>query len=101
MSNIDALRTAYETEIAKLTDPILSASATCLLDEFVAMKTAALSLSSVTMDSYSIAQRSIQRRKIQDATSAANQKQIELNRLIYGITSTAYMSADDEGIATY
>jgi hypothetical protein len=96
MSNIDTLKAAYETQIAKLTDTFLSANAAVLLDEFIALKTAALTLSAVTLDSYSVAQRSVQRRKIADANSAANQKQVELHRAIFGMASTSYLSADDE-----
>lgn len=101
MSKLDTLKAAYDAQILKLTDSFASANADVLLDEFIALKTAALTLSAVTLDSYSIAQRSVQRRRIADANSAANQKQIELNRAIFGMTSTAYLSADDEGTTVY
>jgi hypothetical protein len=95
MSNIDNLKAAYLIEVNKITNPLLLAQATVLLDEYIALKTAVSSLNAQTLDSYSIAQRSIQRRKIENAEAACRSKEFELNRALYGVSAIADMSQSE------
>jgi hypothetical protein len=99
MSNLDSLKAAYQTHIANITDPLLSAHATVALDEYIALKTAVATLNAVTLDSYSIAQRSVQRRRILDAETACRQKELELNRALFGVTSVALMNGDENAFS--
>jgi hypothetical protein len=95
MTNIESLKAAYFVEVNKISDPLLKANTLVLLDEFIALKTAVGELSAVTLDGYSVAQRSITRRRIADAEAACRSKEMELSRALYGFMTTAYMCNDD------
>ena len=94
MAAIDALTTAYQTEIAKISDPLTKAQATYLLERYIAalQKQAALEANEIV--SYSIAGRSFTRRDIAGGQSAINSMQGDLDRMFHGTVSLVDMNVE-------
>ena len=89
MAAIDALKTAWETEIAKIGDTLQNAKATYLLDSYIAGLTSQASLSSNDISSYTIAGRTVTRRNADSGQSLIDSMENELTQLVYGSVTQA------------
>lgn len=95
MSNISAVRTAYETEIAKLTDPISIAEANVVLDNLIFALTTSASMVTQSNQSYTVAQRTVTKRNQTDAQNSVNEYRGQLRRLLYGNSVVPDLSGDE------
>lgn len=81
---LDALFTAYETEIATIGDTLLNAKATHTLDRWKKAVANQEKLENTHIDNYSIAGRTITRRNIGEGQDAIDRLEAEMQILIYG-----------------
>jgi hypothetical protein len=84
MAAIDDVKSAWETEIAKISDTLLNAEATYILDQYIDARTAQASLSSDGIQSYTIAERTVTRRNADMGQALINDLQNQLTELVYG-----------------
>jgi hypothetical protein len=78
------LAAAYATEIAKISDSVVKAEATYLLERWQAAVAQTATLEAQNVISYSAADVSVQRRRIEESQSQANAMQARLRCMIYG-----------------
>lgn len=102
MSSISVLQAAFAAKIEAISDDLLKAKATCVLDDYVAASTALKALSAKTMDNYSIAGHTFSFRNLPALKKHVDGLEADLLRLIYGNTRTSsvVMAAGwQEGVA--
>lgn len=88
-----ALKTAYETEVAKISDTLVNAQATDLLDQLMGGLEQQEALEGDKIASYSLMGRSFTRRSVRDGRSAVNAMRRELDQMIYGGATLGDLSA--------
>jgi hypothetical protein len=84
MSNLDTLRTAWEAVIDTVSDSILQAEATVLLDEYINAKTTLASLQQKELQSYTVAGRTAARVDIEKAERIVSKTHHKLVTMVYG-----------------
>jgi hypothetical protein len=84
MAAIDDLKSAWETEIGKISDTLLKAKATYQLDNYIAAVQQQASLEANDIISYSIAGRTFTRRDVGAGQDAIAAMENELVLLCYG-----------------
>jgi len=89
MAAIDDVKSAWETEIAKISNALLKAEATYILDQYIAARTAQTKLSSDEIQSYTITNRTVTRRDPNAGTALINDLQNQLSELVYGTVTLA------------
>jgi len=81
---IQALTTAYETEITTISDVISNAKATLLLTELTDAWSAQAKLNAKEITQYSISGRSFSYKTADEMNGTIKELQFELERLLYG-----------------
>jgi len=89
MAAIDDLKTAWVAKIALISDTLIKAKATYLIDNYIAALPKQAALEAQTIDSYSIAGRSFTYREAAAGKAMVNAMEAELYRLCYGSVSLA------------
>lgn len=84
MAAIDDLKTAFETEIAKISNDLSSKMATYKLDAYIAALEKQTAMESNEIQSYTIAGRTITRRNVSEGKAAVAALEADLMKLIYG-----------------
>jgi len=84
MTAIADLQTAWETEIAKISDTLLNAEATYALSEYIDARTNQAALSANEIQSYTIAGRTFTRRDVEAGQGQVNRIENKLRALVYG-----------------
>jgi hypothetical protein len=84
MAAIDALKTAWETEIAKISDPLVNADATYKLDGYIAALTQQTALEAKDISSYSIGGRTFTYRTVSEGASMVRGLESILHDEVYG-----------------
>jgi len=78
------LQTEWETQIATIGDDLSKANATYVLSRYIAAIQKIASIEAQNIDSYSIADRSVTRRRIAEAQSLAKNLEAQLSQACYG-----------------
>jgi len=84
MAAIDDLKTAWETEIAKISDTLVKANATYQLDVYIEAKQQQASLESKDISSYSIGSRTFTYRDVLAGQQAIQTLENSLHDQVYG-----------------
>jgi len=84
MASSTALKAAYETEIAKISDTLDKARATYLKDSYIEALDKQNQLEANGVESYTIAGRTIQRANMAEGRGLIRKMESELQELIYG-----------------
>jgi hypothetical protein len=87
MAAIDNLKTAWETEIAKISDALIKAKATVLLDAYIAAYTQQIALSAKDIASYSIGGRTFTYRDATAGQNMINGMESDLHDYVYSTSS--------------
>jgi len=87
MASSTALKAAYLVEVEKIGDTLNKARATYLLDRWTEALDAQNSLESGSIQSYSIAGRSVTKANLKDGQAAIDQLESQLYLMIYGSES--------------
>jgi len=81
---IAALQTAWETEIAKISDTLINAKATYQLSVYIAAVVQQASLESKDISSYSIGSRTFSYRSVGEGAAAVQRLEDSLHDMVYG-----------------
>jgi hypothetical protein len=84
---IAALQTAWETEIAKISDTLINAKATFQLDGYIAAVQQQASLEAKDIASYSIGSRTFTYRDVNSGAAAIQSLEDSLHDMVYGRTN--------------
>jgi hypothetical protein len=84
MTAIADLQTAWETEIAKISDALIKADATYKLSVYIDALTSQSSLEAKNISSYSIGARTFTYRDVTSGQNAVNQLASSLHDQVYG-----------------
>jgi len=98
MGAIADIRTALEAKAALLTDALSKAECSAFIDEYIALRTAILALSSATVSSYSIAGRNVTRADLPRLRHEADVVRGEINLLASGDNSNLVAIGDMSGM---
>lgn len=94
------LAAAYATEIAKISDSVVKAEATYLLERWQAAVAQVATLEAQNVVSYSAADVSVTRRRISEGRESAAAMQADLRAMIYGSVVLVDQSFDSTGTDT-
>lgn len=94
MAAIDDLKTAWETEIAKISDTLRNANATYQLDRYIAALAKQAALEANEISQYSIGNRSITRRDADAGKVLITDLQTSLYYAVYGNVGLVDMNTD-------
>ena len=84
MAAIDDLKTAWQTEIAKISDTLIKADATYNLDAYIAAVAQQSALEAKEIQSYSIGGRTFTYRDVNAGAQAIAKLQSSLHTAVYG-----------------
>jgi len=89
-----ALKAAYTTEVAKISDTLLNAEATYLLDRYIEALDSQNSLEGGSIQSYSIAGRTVTKSNLSEGRTLTDSLRGQLHGLIYGHESLMDMNTE-------
>ena len=96
MSAINDLKAAWTARLATISDAVVKAEATYLLENYIAAYTNQAALEANTISSYSLGGRSVTKRNGEIGRAMIQSMKVELYRYCYGSNSLIDMNINDE-----
>ncbi len=96
MASSTALKAAFTTEIAKISDTLQNAEATYTLDRYIEALDKQNALEAGNIISYTMAGRTFTKRNAGDGQAVVQQLRADLNKFIYG---RVYLSDNNRGVS--
>lgn len=95
MSAINNLKAAWTARLATISDAVVKAEATYLLDNYIVAYEKQAALEAQTIASYSLGGRSVTRRNAEIGRDMIQSMKTELHRYCYGSTTLIDMNIND------
>ena len=100
MTALSELKSAWTARLASISDPVVKAEATYLLDNYVTATEKQVALEASNIQSYTLGGRSITRRDVAVGQSMIQSMRMDLYRYCYGGNSLVDMNTASETATT-